>query len=85
MTWSEDLLKVSVIIPAYSEAQRIGQVIKDSFLYADEVLVVDDGSTDNTGAIALKHGARTIRLNHAGYLKARKSGFAQARGAIVLS
>lgn len=85
MTGSEDAPKVSVIIPAYNEAPRLGQVVQAALLQADEVLVVDDGSTDNTGAIALKHGARTIRLNHAGYLKARKSGFAQARGAIVLS
>jgi glycosyltransferase involved in cell wall biosynthesis len=85
MTRSEDLLQVSVIIPAYNEAQRLGPVIKDSLLYADEVLVVDDGSTDNTGAIALKHSARTIRLNHSGYLQALKSGFAQARGDIVVT
>jgi glycosyltransferase involved in cell wall biosynthesis len=85
MTGSEDLAKVSVIIPAYNEAQRIGQVIKDSSLYADEVLVVDDGSTDDTGAIALKHGARVIRLNRSGYLQAMKSGFAHATGDIVVT
>ena len=85
MTGLEGSPKVSVIIPAYNEAQRIGPVIRDAFLYADEVLVVDDGSTDRTGEIALEQGARMLRLNHSGYLQALKSGFVQARGDIVVT
>jgi len=85
MTVSEEAPKVSVVIPAYNEAPRIGQVIKESLLYADEVLVVDDGSTDDTGTIASKHGARVVRLNRSGYLRAMKSGFVQARGDIVVT
>lgn len=77
--------KVSVVIPAYNERQRIGPVIKDSLLHADEVLVVDDGSTDTTGEVSSKNGARVIRLKRSGYLQALKSGFSETSGDIVVT
>jgi glycosyltransferase involved in cell wall biosynthesis len=85
MNQSEVPPKVSVIIPAFNEAARIGQVVQDSLLYADEVLVVDDGSTDDTGLISLRHGARVIKLPRSGYLQAVRSGYSQARGDIVVT
>jgi len=50
---------VSIIIPAYNEAQTIGDVIKKIImLYPDfEVIVVNDGSTDDTAAVAKDAGA----------------------------
>jgi len=50
---------VSIIIPAYNEAQTIGDVIKKVMvLYPDfEVIVVNDGSTDDTAAVAKDAGA----------------------------
>jgi len=55
--------KLSVVIPAYNEAKIIGEVIHkirqlDSI---DEVIVVDDGSTDNTAQVAKDAGARIIK------------------------
>lgn len=54
--------KVSVIIPAFNEedtvAQVVGVVKKVSFV--DEIIVVNDGSSDNTEAEAIKAGARVI-------------------------
>ncbi|TCP59609.1 glycosyl transferase family 2 [Tumebacillus sp. BK434] len=56
-------MKVSVLIPAWNEADRIDQTILavrtlDS---VEEIIVIDDGSTDETYRIALEAGARVIR------------------------
>ncbi len=57
-------MKVLVIVPAYNEAGCIGDVIDDlrnNFSEGD-VLVVNDGSRDNTSELARKHGARVVDL-----------------------
>jgi glycosyltransferase involved in cell wall biosynthesis len=55
--------RLSIIIPAKNEAASIGMVVSEiRQIYADaEILVVDDGSDDDTGALAEKSGAVVIR------------------------
>ena len=53
---------LTVVIPAYNEARMIADVVSGSLKYADEVIVVDDGSRDNTSFVARAAGARVIRL-----------------------
>ncbi len=48
---------IIVALPAYNESRYIAKIIKEVKKYADEVLVVDDGSTDGTARIAEKAGA----------------------------
>lgn len=49
------------VIPAYNEATRIASVVASVQKYADKVVVVDDGSKDDTGAVARKAGALVIQ------------------------
>lgn len=71
---------VLVCIPAYNEASRIADVILGAKRYASEVLVYDDGSSDNTSVIAKSKGATVIRGSvNIGYGFAIKSLFQLAR------
>jgi glycosyltransferase involved in cell wall biosynthesis len=76
---------ISAVIPAYNEAQRIGNVIQSLALYVDETLVVDDGSKDNTAIAAQKAGARVIHQEHNGYNIALKRGFWESKNDIIVT
>jgi glycosyltransferase involved in cell wall biosynthesis len=52
---------VLAIIPAYCEGRFIGQVVRQVLQYVQTVLVVDDGSPDNTTAEAKAAGAQVVR------------------------
>jgi glycosyltransferase involved in cell wall biosynthesis len=53
-------VSVAAIVPAYNESDTIKGVIKSTRSHVDEVVVVDDASTDNTAAIARDHGATVV-------------------------
>ncbi|WP_235837278.1 glycosyltransferase family 2 protein, partial [Carboxydothermus islandicus] len=79
--------KVSVIIPAYNEEGRIGDTVRASYKIpgVKEVIVVDDGSTDNTYAEAVHAGAKVIKLSrNAGKGKAIEAGAREFTGDFVL-
>lgn len=71
---------ILVAIPAYNEASSIGDVVRSAQVHADAVLVVDDGSTDETATVAESAGAEVIRHEkNEGYGGALKTAFAEAR------
>lgn len=71
---------VLVGIPAYNEASTIGDVVSGARSHADQVLVVDDGSTDTTEVKAVQAGATVLRHErNRGYGAALQSIFEQAR------
>jgi len=80
---------ISIIIPAYNEAGSIHQVIEDvrnGFSGKKiEILVIDDGSNDETAVLAQESGARVIRhLRNKGYGASLKTGIRNAHGQSVL-
>ncbi|MFZ3047838.1 MAG: glycosyltransferase family 2 protein, partial [Desulfatirhabdiaceae bacterium] len=79
--------RLSIIIPAYNEAESIGAVITNiRFRHpAAEVIVIDDGSTDETGDIAKQAGAMVHRHPYnMGNGAAIKSGIRVAHGDILV-
>ncbi|HEX7793268.1 MAG TPA: glycosyltransferase family 2 protein [Vicinamibacterales bacterium] len=79
--------QTSVIVPAFNEGLSIRQLVGDLQTAASwhEILVVDDGSSDDTGAQAGAAGARVIRHPYnKGNGAAVKSGIRQASGTFVL-
>jgi glycosyltransferase involved in cell wall biosynthesis len=82
-----DARSVSVVIPAFNEAGAIAGVIAGLTAAATwhEILVVDDGSTDDTGAIAATAGARVIRHPYTkGNGAAVKTGIRAATGEFLM-
>lgn len=75
----ENQYKVSVVIPAYNGAGHIGRAIESVLSQkhsADEIIVVDDGSTDDTAEIVTSYGTkvRLIQQQNAGVSSARNAG-----------
>ena len=65
---------IKVIIPAYNEADSIGKVVEDIPAVVEEVIVINNGSTDATEEIARKAGATVLQESRKGY------GYACLRG-----
>jgi glycosyltransferase involved in cell wall biosynthesis len=76
---------VTVIIPCLNEEQGIEQVLRRMPAFVDQVIVVDNGSTDRTADVATSLGAQVIREHVRGYGRAYKKGFAAATGDVIVT
>ncbi len=79
---------VSVVIPTYNRAHVVGRAIESvvSQTYSNvQVVIVDDGSSDHTQAVASAFGPRVtyLRQKNAGVSAARNSGMRHARGEFI--
>jgi len=83
---AETYISVSAVIPAYFEEKTIASVVERCLPYVNEVIVVNDGSTDDTTINAQRAGARVIEQNHnMGVMKAIERGLREAHGEILVT
>ncbi|HVP37842.1 MAG TPA: glycosyltransferase family 2 protein, partial [Candidatus Saccharimonadales bacterium] len=75
--------KISVVIPCYNEEDGVRHVLTGMPGYVDEVVVVDNNSTDRTGEVARSLGARVVFEPRPGYGAAYKAGLPAATGDII--
>src|SRR5574341_1769136 len=78
--------RISVVVCSYNGERTIDECLEGlrALEYPDfEVIVVDDGSTDGTAAIARRHGLAPITTDHGGLSHARNVGIEAATGEIV--
>ena len=78
-------LTVTVITPCLNEEQGIELVLSRMPDFVDEVIVVDNGSTDRTSEIARSFGAMVIHEGVRGYGRSYKKGFSHARGDVIVT
>jgi len=79
-------MKISVVIPALNEASLLPHTLDSIQMLTrkpDEIIVVDNGSTDNTAAIARSYGANVIRVAIRGIGLVRQKGLEKASGDII--
>ncbi len=90
MTEIKPFTGISVILPCLNEEDSIGQVIEMARKgiarvgVEGEVVVVDNGCTDQSAQIAKKHGARVVFQSYKGYGSALRTGFQNARYDIIV-
>jgi glycosyltransferase involved in cell wall biosynthesis len=76
-------LSISVVIPCYNEEEGIQQVIRAMPGYVDEIVVVDNNSTDRTSEVARGLGARVVFQPKKGYGAAYQAGLPAATGDVI--
>jgi glycosyltransferase involved in cell wall biosynthesis len=76
---------ITVISPCLNEEQGVEQILRAMPDFVDEVIVVDNASTDRTSEVAAALGAKVIREEVRGYGRAYKRGFSVATGDIIVT
>jgi len=76
---------ITVIIPCLNEEQGIERVLRAMPEFVDQVIVVDNASTDRTSQVAAELGAQVIREDVRGYGRSYKRGFASATGDLIVT
>jgi glycosyltransferase involved in cell wall biosynthesis len=78
-------LSITVIIPCLNEEQGIETVLRAMPEFVDEVVVVDNNSTDRTSEVAASLGAKVVREEVRGYGRAYRRGFTCATSDLIVT
>ena len=77
--------RITVVIPCLNEEDGIVEVLSRMPSFVDEVIVVDNASTDRTAERARGLGARVLHEKIRGYGRAYKTGLLEARGDVIVT
>lgn len=77
--------KISIVIPCYNEQEGVQHVIRALPPSVDEIVVVDNNSTDRTAEVAAALGAKVVSEKRKGYGAAYKAGLPAATGDITVT
>jgi len=77
--------RISVMMPCYNEEQGIRAVMRDMPQFVDEVIVVDNNSTDHSAEVGRELGAVVVFQPKRGYGAAHKAGLREAKGDIIVA
>jgi len=77
--------RISLVIPCYNEEDGLNKLLQAKPLFVDEIIVVDNASTDATAQVASKHGAKVVYEPKKGYGQAYLAGLPQATGDIIVT
>lgn len=77
--------RITVVIPCLNEEEGLRHVLTELPDFVDEVIVVDNNSTDGTADVAQSMGAIVVRELYKGYGRAYKKGFSYATGDIIVT
>lgn len=78
-------LSITVIIPCLDEETGLARVLERMPAFVDQVIVVDNGSTDRTADVARSFGAEVIQEGVRGYGRAYKRGFQHATSDVIVT
>jgi glycosyltransferase involved in cell wall biosynthesis len=79
------MIETTLVVPAYNEEEALPLVLNESKRFADEIVVVDDGSTDRTAKIAKKHKVKLVmHKKNLGKVAAIRTGISSSRGKYVI-
>ena len=81
---------ITIVMPCLNEAYTVGLCVREALSFIEkhhmlgEVLVVDNGSEDDSAAAAEKAGAKVLRQSKRGYGSAIRTGIANSRGSVII-
>lgn len=77
--------KISLVLPCYNEEEGLRAIFKNDLSLIDEIIVVDNNSTDNTVEVAKNFNCVVVEEKNPGYGAAYQSGFKKATGDIIIA
>ena len=84
------MVDLSIVMPCQNEEKTVGQCVNDAKDFMTrrrlhgEILIIDNGSTDESAGIAREHGAQVIPESRPGYGYALRRGIDSAQGKVIL-